>query len=590
MIFKSRMFWSLTTSYALVVLLTAVIVGGLVDHRLERDLREDLTATLQDECVLLESVARPALRRGSPTEELQAFLIDAGVRTGKRITLILPNGVVIGDSHEAPAIMGDHGARPEVVDAGEGGFGVSQRFSRTVGYSMLYVAHGVKDGGRGVGVVRVALPLLDVEEELGFVRRAVVLGSIAGFLGALALGLFLARRFIAPILAMTSVAEDLRAGNYGSRATVERRDEIGVLGDTLNRLGGELTERIANLSREDARLRAILAGMVEGVVAIDDQDSIAFCNGAARDFLSLGTGELVGRKLWERAAVGELIELVEEARTTTVAAHREMELTRRGRDRTLVAHASPFTGGGRSGLVIVLHDITELRHLERIRRDFVANVSHELKTPLTSIKGFVETLLQGALHDEENNERFLRRIEANVDRLNHLVSDLLSLARIEARGDIVATEPVDWAEPVRSVLRRHGELLAANGIACEVSAPKEGVRVRGDLEAMTQIVDNLIDNAVKYTPGPGHIHVRLRAEGEIGVLEVEDSGIGIPAVDVDRIFERFYRVDKARSHDLGGTGLGLSIVKNLALKMGGEVRVESEEGAGARFIVRLPLA
>jgi two-component system phosphate regulon sensor histidine kinase PhoR len=262
---------------------------------------------------------------------------------------------------------------------------------------------------------------------------------------------------------------------------------------------------------------------------------------------------------------------------------------RSGRERIVDVHASPFRGGDRSGLVLVLHDISELRRLERIRRDFVANVSHELKTPLTSIKGFIETLLAGALHDEHNNERFLRRIDWNVDRLTHLVADLLSLARIES-GATIQRVPVDWRRILTDVLRRHEEAIRSKGLELQVAGTTEAVLVAGDPEAMTQVLENLVDNAVKYTTNNGRIRVQLFTREGIASLIVEDTGIGIPSAELDRVFERFYRVDKARSREVGGTGLGLSIVKHLVMAMGGTVRVASDVGRGSRFTVDLPAA
>jgi len=269
---------------------------------------------------------------------------------------------------------------------------------------------------------------------------------------------------------------------------------------------------------------------------------------------------------------------------------REVELFRGGKERVFQAHASPFQGGGEAGFVLVLHDISELRRLERVRRDFVANVSHELKTPLTSIQGFVETLLSGALHDEANNVRFLKTIEANVKRITSLVSDLLSLARIESGQLVINSVPVDWREVLDPVLRLREPALTAKGLVLEVRGREKPLRVRGDREAMTQVLDNLVDNAIQYTPSQGRIVVRLAAQDGRGTVAVEDSGIGIPSADLDRIFERFYRVDKARSRAAGGTGLGLSIVKNLVVRMDGEVRVASVEGKGSTFTVLLPLA
>ena len=579
---RQSFFWKLFASYGALLLVTAGTIGLLVDRWLTDSLRSGLEESLSDGCELLSPLAERAFR--GEEEGLQAVLVRLGEETGLRITLIQPSGRVLGDSDEDPVVMDDHGNRPEVLASRDSAFGISERYSRTVGKDMVYAAHRLPDE---LGIVRVAVPLEDVDQQLAAARRGVVSGSAIGFAIALVLGWVVARRSAAPIREMTAVAEDLRAGKYDSRVRSVGRDEVGILGDTLNRLAAEVTERIATISQDDAQLRAMLAGMVEGVVAVDEEDRVVFCNQAARRLLAMGEGEPVGRRVWELAPIVGLGELLEEARSTDTPRRAEIEFLRSEREHIVDVHASRFRGGGRTGIVVVVHDITELRRLERIRRDFVANVSHELKTPLTSIKGFVETLLSGALHDEQNNERFLKRIDANVDRLTHLVTDLLSLARVESQEDPHRTL-VDWRGVVREVTARHEDAARRKRLTLDLDAEEEVV-VLGDREAMVQVYDNLLDNAIKYTPAPGRVDVRLWSEDGHGLLEVRDTGIGIPAADTERVFERFYRVDKARSREIGGTGLGLSIVKNLVLRMDGEVRIESEEDHGTRFVVDLPM-
>jgi two-component system phosphate regulon sensor histidine kinase PhoR len=280
--------------------------------------------------------------------------------------------------------------------------------------------------------------------------------------------------------------------------------------------------------------------------------------------------------------------MLSEARARREPIHREVIVHPGPREAVLEAHATAFNTRDGGGLVMVLHDISDLRKLERIRRDFVANVSHELKTPLTSIKGYVETLLTGALHDEQNNVRFLEKIDAHVSRLTDLVQDLLSLASIEAREGKLTPGPVDWSPIVDGAIRRHEEAFDRKLLTRSVVG--HCPTVLGEAEGMTQVVDNLLDNAIKYTPEGGAVCIRLSANDAQGHLEVEDTGIGIPEEDRQRIFERFYRVDKARSRELGGTGLGLSIVKHFVHAMNGGVHVESQVGRGSRFVVSLPLA
>ena len=590
---RSRFFLGLCASYAAVLLVTAVLVGVLVDRSLSRSLLDGLRSSLEAQSLILEPLAERAFRGEEP--EIQSLLVRLDRESGVRITLIRPDGSVLADSEADPAAMVDHASRPEVREARGGGFGVVRRMSTTIGIEMLYVAHelGARDPAREgevLGTIRVALPTETIDARLAEARRSVLLGTAGSFALALVLGVLLARRFVRPMRDITAVAEDLRAGRFEARVALDRGGEIGLLAQTLNGLAQELTTRIASLSQEDAKLRAMLAGMVEGVVAVDARDRILFANAAARGMLELPPDGLEGRSLWEVARIGELEALLRRVRSSTASERREIELFRGEREQVIGVHASVFLGGGREGLVVVLHDLTELRRLERIRRDFVANVSHELKTPLTSIKGFVETLLSGALHDEANNERFLRRIDANVERLNHLVSDLLSLARIESQGEGMQRAEVDWRSVLAEVVKRHEEACARKGLVLELSGTERECPVLGDREAMVQILDNLLDNAVKYTPGPGRVRVVLSTAPGRGVLRVEDTGIGIPREHLERVFERFYRVDKARSREVGGTGLGLSIVKNLVKNLAGDVRVESEVGKGTAFTVELPLA
>lgn len=574
----------LFASYAAVLVLTALCVGLLVEARLGTELRNELEQSLEQECALLGPFLADAL--ALPREELQRRVVEQGRETERRLTLIASDGSVVADSDEAPARMDNHSSRPEVEAALRDGVGHSRRRSHTLGREMLYVARRLADGS----FVRLAVPADAIAQELSVARRSVVLGGLFGLAVALVLGAAFTRHFSSPLAEITRVAEDLRAGRYDSRAELEREDELGLLSETLNDLGAEVTRRVDTLESEDARLRAMLSGMVEGVVAVDADDRIVFVNQAARRLLDIERGDLEGHALVELAPIRAIVELLAAARASGGHEGCEIELHRSGRERVLQAQASPFEGGGQQGLVLVLHELTDLRRLERVRRDFVANVSHELKTPLAAIQGFVETLLSGALHDEKNNVRFLERIAANVTRLTSLVADLLSLARIESGKQEIAREPIDVRALFDDVLRLRESALAAKGLQFERVRAERPLRVLGDREALTQVLDNLLDNAIHYTPEGGRIEVHFAQDDGRGVLQVRDTGMGIPAADLDRIFERFYRVDRARSQAAGSTGLGLSIVKNLVLRMGGQVSVESELGRGSTFTVRLPLA
>jgi two-component system phosphate regulon sensor histidine kinase PhoR len=588
-VFRSRFFWKLYTTYAVLVLATTAIVGVLVDKEMSRSLMADVATSLREKTILIGPYATRTLIHGL-TSRTAREIERLGQEAGVRITLIRPDGTVVADSEQDPAAMDNHADREEVLAAADRPFGIARRYSHTLQQYMMYVAQALHENGTFAGTARTAVPLRAIDARLAKVRTTIAVGAILGVLVALVVGIVVARQITSPITEMTSAASAMSDGRYETRVRQMPADEIGVLGNSLNRLGTEITRRIATISHDQAQLRAIIGSMVEGVIAVDTRDKVLQCNRTAGWLLDLEPDRAPGRKLWELVRLPDLAELVAHARSEGEPVKREITVHRDGSDLILEAHAATFAVDRAAGLVIVLHDITNLRRLERIRRDFVANVSHELKTPLTSIKGYLETLLDGALYDETNNLRFLQKIEHHVIRLSDLVRDLLELARVESREETLPLVPIDWVPLIEETMRRHEGALERKGITCLLLGANTSMIVRGDRGAITQVADNLLDNAIKYTPPSGTVSIRLAAEASMGRLEVEDTGVGIPEQDQERIFERFYRVDKARSRDLGGTGLGLAIVKHCAQAMGGDVQVESRQGKGSRFIVRLPLA
>lgn len=573
------------------MLLAATVAAGtlLLERHTEHVVLDGLESSLRNECLLLSPYVETCFTAMDPDSAL-ANLANLGRQTGIRLTLIRPDGSVLADSATEASQMENHAGRPEVRDAVSGDFGRARRYSGTVKMPMLYMARAVQRDGVTLGVLRAAIPLERVDAAIGGMRRALLSGAALGILLALALAGWMARRITAPILEMTEAARKLREGAYDQPVRGLPHDEIGVLGDALNRLAEELTSRIAHFSNARAQLEAMIAGMVEGVFAVDEEEQVLFCNRAACDLFGVDNLQQSNRKIWETVSVSGLLELLSRTRVEKKPAHAELVVSHGAEEVILDAHAVCFEGGETRGIVVVLHDISDLRRLERMRRDFVANVSHELKSPLTAIRGYVETLLSGALHDEVNNVRFLQKMDAQVHRLSKLVADLLSLARIESQEGCLALEPVDGSTLLEQSLKRHEEALRNKGLTWALDAADGPVRLLGNAEAMGQVLDNLLDNAIQYTPSPGRISLRASKIGRCGCVEVQDTGIGIPEKELGRIFERFYRVDRARSKELGGTGLGLSIVKHLVQSMHGEVRVESQEGKGSRFTVSLPLA
>jgi two-component system phosphate regulon sensor histidine kinase PhoR len=424
----------------------------------------------------------------------------------------------------------------------------------------------------------------------------VALAGGVGLAAAAGLSATLARQVTRPLDELIGAVEKVAAGASGTRVFPAPGKVLCRLGRTFNDMSERLAARIAQLEEDRQQLRTVLSGMVEGVVALDARQRILFVNDRAGQLLELPAPSPVGRPLWEVVRHRPLLDLVR--RSLDGPEPLQEEFTWNGPTvRSLTVHAArlpvppslPARQAGKRGAVLVLHDTSDIRRLERLRQEFVANVSHELKTPLSVIKVCVETLLDGAVDDAEHRGRFLEQIAEQSDRLHALILDLLSLARLESGDELCEFQEVPLDAVVRACLDRHRPRAEARQQTLSlVEGPP--VAAWADEEAVDQILENLLDNALKYTPEGGQIRAAwYEAQGQ-ACFEVSDTGIGIPEADLPRIFERFYRVDKARSRELGGTGLGLSIVKHLAQALHGGVRARSRLGQGTTFVVSLPLA
>jgi two-component system phosphate regulon sensor histidine kinase PhoR len=416
--------------------------------------------------------------------------------------------------------------------------------------------------------------------------------AVAGLLVAGLLALSLTRRMGATLRDLSEALDRLGSGETSRHVFAPGRDELAEVSRAYNRMSDRLVTRIAQLEEDRQQLRTVLSGMVEGVVAIDPEQRILFANDRAFQLLEFPTRTPVGRRLWEVVRQRPLLDVVRRALESPEPAREELGWSGLA-TRSLTVHAARLPGPLPRGAVLVIHDTSELRRLERLRQEFVANVSHELKTPLSVIQAAVETLLDGAAEDPHHRARFLEQIAGQSERLHHLILDLLSLARIESGSELFdfAAVPVDPV--VHAALDRLRPRAESRQQAISATAPKgspEPIAVWADTEAVEQILDNLLDNALKYTPEGGRIDVVWEADERNVTIEVRDTGIGIPEADLPRIFERFYRVDKARSRELGGTGLGLAIVKHLVQGMHGTVRASSIVGVGTTFTLSLPRA
>jgi two-component system phosphate regulon sensor histidine kinase PhoR len=593
---SSRVFWKLFAASAGLNLGAALVFGALVSRWQVDQLMGQIDLRLRDAALLLSGDLTEEIQSGR-SEALQQKIRQLGQEMGIRLTVIAIDGAVLADSEQSSlnevAAMQNHRDRPEVVRAITRSTGSAQHMSATLGRTYRYFASRADSGGKPVGVVRSAMALALIDELTSTKRRLVWSAAVVIFLVALALSYWIIGQVIQPVAEIDDAVDAIARGDYQHRLYVANRDEFGQLAGKLNRLCQDLDNRLTQLTESHERQATVLGGMIEGVIAVDRRERVLFANAAAGRLFDFRPTTVEGRRLLEVVRNHTLEEAVSAAVATRQP--QRLETTQESSDKMSVAiQATPLPGDPCPGVVIVMHETTELRRLESLRRDFVANVSHELKTPLSSIKAYAETLRNGALGDPAASVTFVERIQEQADRLHHLIVDMLSLARIESAQEVFEIVPVSILEVVDACLENYRPAADAKRIQLMSEPEKASCFVRADHEGLREILDNLVDNAIKYTPSGGKVVVRWRvSKGEnssVATIEVQDTGIGIASDALPRVFERFYRVDKARSRELGGTGLGLAIVKHLAQSFGGTVSATSESGRGSSFRVTLPLA
>jgi two-component system, OmpR family, phosphate regulon sensor histidine kinase PhoR len=524
--------------------------------------------------------------------ELQAWAHRASARAQARITVISPTGVVLADSQHDPETMENHAQRPEIVAAYRGQIGKSIRRSAALGLDMCYLAVPLTYRGQPQFVLRLALPLEDLHAAVAPVRRRILAASLLVFVTALLLAYLFSRSFTRRITRLKEFAEGLPEARSWESPFPPGDDELVLLANAFKRTGARLRDAVDRLSLESAQREAILASMVEGVLAVDGDLRITFCNASFLRLIGPGTDDR--RQIPEGVPVIEVIrdpaltDLLSRVLAQGGSLKQRLRLPTEGH--WFEVQVSRLAAPSRGGAIAILHDVTDLERLERVRKDFVANVSHELRTPLTAIRGCAETLLEGALEDKENNRRFLEIIRAQAVRLDNIASDLLVLSELESGKPAAAPERVSVAAAIEVALRAV-ESEARDREVRLVRGNLEEVEVLGHRTRLEQGLVNLLDNAVKFNRPGGEVRVEatFSTDGRVRI-GISDTGIGIPSQDLSRIFERFYRVDKARSREVGGTGLGLSIVKHIVERMDGTISVESRLGEGSTFAIHLPVA
>jgi len=591
-VYSSKLIWQLYPAYLLIIIGAMLTTAWYGSDSLKKLYLEQKIAGLEAQARLLEPRIRELYGAGSP--ELGGFCRDSGRNASTRITVIAADGNVACDSSRDPQGMDNHGQRPEVLLALRGATGTSQRYSASTNREMLYVAVPLRIRGETEGVIRTSMPLTAVREPLNdfFLKIGLVLLLVTIITSIIAF--LTSRKITRPLDAMTRAATRFAEGDLSRRIVVSGSEEIVTLAQALNKMGVQLRERIGKIESQRNELETVVSSMIEGVIACDPEARILYMNRAAADQLEVDRRDLQGSNILEVVRNIDLLRFIGQTLDKDAPIEGTVILNR-GRDdeRILQVNGNQLTdpGGKRIGALIVINDVTRVLRLENLRRDFVANVSHELKTPITSIKGYVETLLQECEGSPPHFRDFLGIIAKHASRLEAIVEDLLTLSRIEQdeRRDRIKLEPAGIRDSVAAAVE-----------ICSAKAAEKGIEINladlADLRAMInpplleQALINLIDNAVKFSPENSTVFIDTEeAAGSIRI-NIRDNGPGIAKEHLPRLFERFYLVDKARSRKLGGTGLGLAIVKHIVQAHGGIVSVVSKPGRGSVFMVRLPAA
>ena len=598
--------WKVTLGTLLAVACGLLIAGVMAIQSLERQYLAQLSEVLEAKTKLVEYGLHPLFRSPglSPTQaRLQEMARDLGSRASARVTLVAADGIVIADSAVQDADLSaveNHRSRPEIQQALATGYGQDVRASHTTGERTMYRTMVLMQPQDAQPiVVRVGLPMVLLDREISKLQQNLILALGVAFIVAVSLSIWLARSITKPLSDIARAARQLGSGHQTTPIKTTAQDEAGLLAATLNHMADQLHAKIDELSEDRAQLLAMLTSMVEGVMVLDYRSYVLQVNPALERMFGVSRTEARGRpcaELFRHQQLNDLVTAILRSRT-----NHEDEIVLPLTGRCLHIEAS-VAGGERENeacVVLVFHDITELRRLEKIRKDFVANVSHELRTPLTSIKGYVEALLDGAKDDPAASAKFLDIILKQSDRLNLIIEDLLELSKIESGRVLLKAEPLDLRPIIDRTLSMMKPLADKNGHRLLSSIDDTLPPMEGDDDRLVQVLTNLLDNAVKYTPAGGTITVGAKLVSDSGSAEqpgrmielsVADTGIGIPEQDRPRVFERFYRVDKARSRELGGTGLGLAIVKHIVEGHGGQVWVEGNHPQGSRVVVRLPVS
>lgn len=584
---RRRVLWQLYPSYLLIMLVSLIAVAWYSTLSLKEYYFDETADALQIRATLIAD--RLQFSFDDPTT-LSSLASTLGSKAAVRVTVVSPSGKVLADTEEEPAQMPNQSTRTEIAAARSGHVKPNIWFNTSIDQQVMGVAVPVKREGTTLGYIRTSMPIGFIDQSLKTIRFRIAAGALViGLLSAL-VSFWVSRRISQPLQQLRAGAERYARGDFSTRVPTTQSEEISGLADAMNEMAEQLDDRINTVTRQRNEQEAILTSMIEGVIAVDIDERLIIINQAAARFMHVIPEQARGRTIQEVIRNTDMLRLISQTLTSQQPVEGDIVLIDRD-EQYLQAHGTLLKDSdGRSiGALLVFHDITQLRKLERMRREFVANVSHELKTPITSIKGFVETLQDGAVENPEDAQRFLGIVHRHVDRLNQIIEDLLSLSRIEqdAEKNDIPLNVGPLCEVIQAATQTCSLKAQEKGLQINVCCDS-GLQVRMNPALLEQAIVNLIDNAIKYSETSDSVDVSASQSGSDTLITVTDRGRGIATEHLPRLFERFYRVDKARSRTLGGTGLGLAIVKHIVLAHGGRVSVESVVSQGSTFRIHLP--
>lgn len=579
--------WRIGAPFVLLIWVLMTVLGIYITRLVQYIYLKDLENELISEARLIRSILSDQFPANTHSDQLDQLAKEWAAELNKRVTIIAQDGTVLGESDFDRSQMDNHASRPEIMQASLSGIGMETRMSDTLGVPMMYVAASIRSAsGENMGYVRIGMPTGRIQNDLSLLQRTLIIVTILFSLSAGFLAILIANRITHPIRQLAYAAAQMAHGQLESRLIPTTQDEIGELTIAFNKMAADLNVKIQALDAERGRIAAVLEVMTDGVIIVDENGKVQLVNSAAENMFGIAHHEALGRSLIEALRHHQIADLWEQCRKSGEMQTAALEIP--AHRLYLQCIATPLSPALQGNTLLLFQNLTRLRRLETVRQDFISNISHELRTPLASLKALTETLQENAIDDPPAAKRFLQRMETELDALTQMVEELLELSRIESGKVPLKMSPTSPSSLIHQAVERLALQAQRANLEITIHCAEDLPPVLADERRLAQVIVNLLHNAIKFTPAGGKIELRAEHNGDYMIFSVKDNGIGIPSEDLPRIFERFYKTDRARSG--GGTGLGLAIARHLVEAHGGRIWVESLEGQGSTFSFSIPIA